>query len=307
MSKVGFVYSDIFLKHIPRGWHPERPERLEAIINRLKEKELWDKLIHIKPIKATFQYIRAVHTQNYIERVKKITSGYLDPDTYISEGSLEAALYAAGAIIEAIKKCRKEEINSAFAAVRPPGHHAIPDRGMGFCIFNNIAIGARYAQSIGYGKVFIVDFDVHHGNGTEYIFYNDDTVFYFSTHQYPHYPGTGNKEAKGSGKGEGYTYNIPMPIGAADKQYEEVYNEILSSVCKSFSPDIILVSAGYDICKEDPLSGIGVTADGIRSIVKGILSAKEGIPVIFTLEGGYDLDALAESVCITIEEMLEKL
>ncbi|MBF0521204.1 MAG: histone deacetylase, partial [Nitrospirae bacterium] len=175
---------------------------------------------------------------------------------------------------------------------------------MGFCIFNNVAIGARFAQKQGYKKVFIVDFDVHHGNGTQHSFYNDDTVFYFSSHQYPHYPGTGAASETGSGKGKGFTYNVPLSYGAGDREMKEVYNITLHKLVESFSPDIILVSSGFDIHKKDPLAGFGVTDDGIRDIVRGILSAKKDIPVIFTLEGGYSLEALASSVTITMQELL---
>ncbi|TAL25135.1 MAG: histone deacetylase, partial [Nitrospirae bacterium] len=250
-----------------------------------------------------------------------------DPDTYISENSLDAALYAAGAVIEAIGRCKTGEIERAFCAVRPPGHHAEANRAMGFCIFNNIAVGARYAQKIGYKKIFIVDFDVHHGNGTQHIFEDDDTVFYFSTHQYPHYPGTGGESEKGKGKGSGFTFNMPMPHGAGDKEYFSAYNEVLPKLIKKFGTDMILVSAGYDIHLSDPLAGIRVSDEGVRNIVKGILSsAKQSavspasggsaeadnqhsaknseLPVIFSLEGGYDLEALGNSVLSTAKEML---
>ncbi len=304
MKKVGLIYDDIFLKHETPQWHPECKERLIAIIDALKSSDVWDKLIHIKPLKAEFTDIEAVHTHGYIERLKKMTPGYADPDTYISERSLEAALYAAGAVTEAMNRCKNKEIERAFCAVRPPGHHAEANRAMGFCIFNNIAVGARHAQKIGYKKIFIIDFDVHHGNSTQHMFEEDDTVFYFSTHQYPHYPGTGNESEKGRGKGKDFTYNIPMSYSSGDKEYFSAYNEVLPSLVRKFEPDMILVSAGYDIHKDDPLAGIRVSSEGIRNIVKGILSCSSNIPAIFALEGGYDLHALGESVLITIKEML---
>lgn len=303
MKKVGFIYDDIFLRHETPKWHPECKERLIAIIDTLKSSEIWDKLIHIKPRKADFKDIEAVHTHEYIERIKKAQPGYLDPDTYLSENSLDAALYAAGAVIEAIDRCKKGEIERAFCAVRPPGHHAESGKAMGFCIFNNVAVGARYAQKRGYKKIFIIDFDVHHGNGTQHMFEEDSTIFYFSTHQYPHYPGTGNETETGRGKGKGFTYNMPMKHGSGDKEYFSAYNEVLPHLVKKFEPDIIIVSAGYDIRAEDPLSGIRVSDEGIRGIVNGILSCAE-VPVIFALEGGYDLQALGKSVLLTIKEML---
>lgn len=309
MKKVGFIYDGIFLKHeMPTG-HPESPQRLIKIIETLKNSDIWDKLIHIKPRCADEQDILQVHSKDYFDMIKTFT-GFYDSDTYISENSYEAALFAAGAVIEAIDRCKKDEIDRAFCAVRPPGHHAEADRAMGFCIFNNIAVGARYAQKIGYNRVFIIDFDVHHGNGTQHIFEEDDTVFYFSTHQYPHYPGTGRDSERGKGKGEGFTYNIAMPYGSGDKDYYYAYRDILPRLIKNFRPDIILVSAGYDIHASDPLSGIKVTNEGMRSIVRGILLRRTttylpSLPYVFTLEGGYNLKALGESVLCTIKELLE--
>ncbi|MGB9715818.1 MAG: histone deacetylase [Thermodesulfovibrionales bacterium] len=304
MKKVGLIYDDIFLKHETPEWHPERKERLIHIIETLKKIGLYEKLIHIKPIKTTEGDITSVHTPDYLKSIEKSHKGYLDPDTYMSEDTLEAALFAAGAIIVAIERCMKGDIERAFCAVRPPGHHAESNRAMGFCIFNNIAIGARYAQKKGYKRVFIIDFDVHHGNGTQHIFEADDTVFYFSTHQYPHYPGTGRDSEKGVGRGVGYTYNIPLPRGAGDKEYLNIYQNVLPELIKTFNPDIILVSAGYDIHKDDPLSDIRVSDEGIKGIVQNILSSSP-VPFVFALEGGYNLSALGESVRITIEEMLK--
>ncbi|BCB95992.1 histone deacetylase [Dissulfurispira thermophila] len=306
MQKVGFVYDDIFLMHKTPPWHPETKERLISVLNALKNSDLWNKLIHIKPRKATYDDIALTHTNNYIEKIKNFGVGYLDGDTYMSKDSLEASLYAVGAVMEAVDRCKSNEIHRAFCAVRPPGHHAESEKAMGFCIFNNVAVGARYAQKIGYKKVFIIDFDVHHGNGTQHIFEEDDTVFYFSTHQYPHYPGTGKESEIGIGKGKGFTYNITMRGGSGDKEYMHVYHDILHGLVKNFAPDIILVSAGYDIRAEDPLSTIKISSEGIREIVHGILSSIDK-PVVFTLEGGYDLDALGESVRITIEEMLKDI
>ena len=304
VKKVGFIYDDIFLKHGIPDWHPERKDRLVQILNSLKKSGLWEKLIHIKPCEANYDDIALVHTSAYINKVVNFGTGYLDPDTYMSEDSLKAALYAAGSLIEAVERCKKGEIERAFCAVRPPGHHAESNRAMGFCIFNNVAIGARYAQKIGYKKVFIIDFDVHHGNGTQHIFESDDTVFYFSTHQYLHYPGTGTDAERGIGKGKEYTYNVPMPAGSGDKEYLNVYQNILPDLVKVFEPDITFVSAGYDIHKNDPLADIRVSDDGIRGIVHRILSCSQN-PFIFALEGGYNLSALGDSVSITIEEMLK--
>jgi acetoin utilization deacetylase AcuC-like enzyme len=303
MKKVGFVYDDVFLSHEMPPGHPESKDRLIAITGSLKKTGLWDMLIPIKPRRAERSDILTVHTTSYYEKMTRFT-GYFDADTYISEHSLEAALFAVGAVLEAVDGCRNSSIEDAFCAVRPPGHHAEPNRAMGFCIFNNVAAGARYAQKNGYNKVFIADFDVHHGNGTQDIFEEDDTVFYFSTHQYPHYPGTGGSFEKGRGKGAGFTYNIPMRAGAGDKDYLSAYNEVLPGLVRDFSPDIVFVSAGYDLHSRDPLAGIMVSNEGIRSIVRSILLAAGGKPCIFCLEGGYNLVSLSESVRITLEEML---
>jgi len=207
-------------------------------------------------------------------------------------------------VISAVDECKAGVIEQAFCAIRPPGHHAEADRAMGFCIFNNVAVGARHAQKVGYGKVFIIDFDVHHGNGTQHIFDKDNTVFYFSTHQYPHYPGTGSDGERGQGKGQGYTYNIPMHHGAGDKDYFHAYQDVLPGLITRFDPDIVLVSAGYDLHAGDPLAGIRVTDEGIKSIVRAIVTSKKGIPYVFCLEGGYNLSSLSTSVLITVTELL---
>jgi acetoin utilization deacetylase AcuC-like enzyme len=309
MKKVGFIYDDIFLSHKMPPGHPESSERLIKIVDTLRSAPLWENLVHIRPRCAEREDILRVHTKEYFDNVKTFV-GYYDPDTYISQNSFKAALFAAGAIIEAIDKCHAGEIERAFCAVRPPGHHAEVDRAMGFCIFNNVAVGARFAQTIGFKKVFIIDFDVHHGNGTQHIFEEDDSVFYFSTHQYPHYPGTGRKQEQGTGKGTGYTFNIPLQYGANDVVFSSIYQDTLPSIVKTFNPDIILVSAGYDIHAKDPLSNIHVSHEGIRNIAKGILSStnisgSSLIPCVFTLEGGYNLTAMSESVLITVAELLE--
>ncbi len=301
MKKVGFIYDDVFLRHETPRWHPECRERLLSIMDTLRASPQWKSLLQIAPRKATFEQIEMVHSHAYVERIRKTGEGYLDPDTYLSRGSLEAALFASGAVMEAVDRCRSGEIERAFCALRPPGHHAEADRAMGFCIFNNVAVGARYAQKVGYKKVFIVDFDVHHGNGTQHAFEEDDTVFYFSTHQYPHYPGTGSDSEEGKGRGRGFTRNITMTSGSGDREYITAYGEFLPPLIKEFGPDIVLVSAGYDIHKDDPLAGIRVSDEGIRIIVRSILSF--AAPAVFALEGGYDLDALAASVAITLEEM----
>ena len=212
MKKVALFYHDIFLEHKTPQGHPERPERLVSIKDTLKGSYIWDSLQHLAPRKATDEDILTVHTEEHLAHMKKLI-GSADPDTYVSEGSLEAALYAAGSLLEAVDRCRSGEIDRAFCAVRPPGHHAESDRAMGFCLFNNVGVAARYAQKCGYKKVYIVDFDVHHGNGTQHMFYEDPDVFYFSTHQSPHYPGRGNLVETGTRLTDGTTLNSPRPAG----------------------------------------------------------------------------------------------
>ena len=306
MKNTGFVYGDIFLKHIAPKHHPENEQRLISIIKSLKSSDIWDKIKVIEPNPAELSDIETVHSSSYINEIKKAGKGNLDPDTYMCEDSFSVALHAAGGVIKAVDECVNNDLKNTFCAVRPPGHHAESNRAMGFCIFNNVAIGARYAQKKGYKKIFIADFDVHHGNGTQNMFYNDDTVFYFSTHQYPYYPGTGSEDEKGAGKGLGFTRNIPMAHGSGDAEYKNAYQEILPELVKEFNPDIFFVSAGYDLYENDQLSGTHVTEEGIQTIVEGILNSKKDIPYIFVLEGGYNLQALGKLVIITLKEMLKK-
>jgi len=302
MNQVGYIYDQVFLHHEPPVWHPDSGDRLVNIALALKAAGIWDKLIHIKPRKATSDDLALVHTPEAIERIRSMGAGEVDPDTYTSIDSFHAASYAAGAVMEAVEQCRSNGMRRVFCAVRPPGHHAEADRSMGFCLFNNVAVGARHAQRSGFNKVFIVDFDAHHGNGTQHIFEEDDTVFYFSTHQYPYYPETGKDMERGRGKGEGYTYNVPILAGSGNKDYLAVYQDILPGLVQRFGPDILLVSAGYDIHAADPHANIRVTHDGIHGIVRSILASAD-VPMVFVLEGGYDLPSLCDSVKITIEEM----
>jgi len=285
--------------------HPESKERLIAI-NRAIE-SIKERLILPSPIAVSEDILETIHTPEHIETVYE-ASEYgkaIDTDTICSESSYAAAVKAVGAGIVAVDGVKSGAFERAFCAVRPPGHHARPEQAMGFCLFNSIAIAARYAQSVGYEKVMIIDFDVHHGNGTQDAFYGDDTVFYFSSHQAFAFPGTGMEKERGIGSGEGYTANFLMMPDGGDDEVLDIYENDLPVYVDRFDPDIILVSAGYDLHESDPLAQLNVTTEGIRKIVQLILGSKKEIPHIFFLEGGYDVNALGENVRVTLEEMLE--
>ncbi len=301
--KVAYITDDIYLEH-DTGAHPESKERLIAIDRAVEPMK--ERFLLRSPIAVSENVLHTVHAYEQIERVidASASSSAIDPDTLCSTESYHAAVMAAGAGIVAIDGIKAHEFERAFCAVRPPGHHATPTQSMGFCLFNNIAIAAKYAQSVGFEKVMIVDFDVHHGNGTQDTFYRDDTIFYFSTHQAFAYPGTGMENDKGAGRGEGYTANYLMMPDGGDPEVLEIYENDLPPIVERFDPDIILVSAGYDLHESDPLAQLNVTTEGIRKIVRRILDSAD-IPMVFFLEGGYDVNALGENVRVTLEEMLK--
>jgi acetoin utilization deacetylase AcuC-like enzyme len=301
--KVAYITDDIYLEHDTGITHPESRERLIAIHQAIEL--LQDKLINKSPVLVSKEILQTVHTPEHVQTIidasKYGTS--IDPDTICSTNSYKAAVKAVGAGIAAVDGIKAEEFQRAFCAVRPPGHHATPTQAMGFCLFNNIAITAKYAQSVGYKKVMIIDFDVHHGNGTQDSFYEDDTVFYFSSHQAFAYPGTGAEEHRGAAEGEGFTANFLVMPDSGDDELLDIYTNDLPQYVERFNPDIILVSAGYDLHESDPLAQLNVTTEGIRKIVRLILDSAD-VPFVFFLEGGYDVDALGENVKVTLEEML---
>ncbi len=301
--KVAYITDDIYLKH-DTGAHPESKERLIAI-NRAIE-PLRHQLIEKEPVWVSKEILQSVHSAEHIEKIIESSEFGLpiDTDTLCSKDSYKAATKAVGAGIVAIDGIKAGEFERAFCAVRPPGHHATPTQAMGFCLFNNIAITAKYAQSKGYEKVMIIDFDVHHGNGTQETFYADNTVFYFSSHQAFAYPGTGMEKEKGVGKGAGYTANFLVMPDSGDHEVLDIYENDLPSYVDHFKPDIILVSAGYDLHESDPLAQLNVTTEGVRKLVRLILDQAD-VPYVFFLEGGYDVEALGQNVKVTLEEMLK--
>lgn len=311
MKKTGWVYSDKYLDHITK-MHPERKERLEAIVARLKKTGLMDNLVPIEPYPATVDQIASVHSRAHIGSVDeacKRGARSLDADTLICPESYDVALLAAGGVLAGIDAVMQNQVDNAFCAVRPPGHHAEHNRAMGFCLFNNIAVGARYAQEkYDCRRVLIIDWDVHHGNGTSNSFIEDPTVFYFSIHQSPHYPGTGRAEEVGRGAGRSFTLNIPLAAGAGDIEYVEVFEQTLAPRVREFKPELVLISAGFDAHQKDMLSSMNLTNAGYANLTRIVCDLADEFSqgrVVSVLEGGYDLDALAGSVESHIREMMQ--
>ena len=308
--KAGLVYDPIYLEH-DTGEHVENSQRLVAAISYLEETGIKEKLNCLTSRPALLEELEMIHTLDYISYVKSKAErggGWLDPDTIMSPKSYEAALYAAGGLMVAVEAVMRREVDNAFALVRPPGHHATHDQAKGFCIFNNIAIAAKFVLSrFNLNRVLIADFDVHHGNGTQNAFYADPRVLYFSTHQYPFYPGTGWMDETGMGEGEGTTVNFPMSAGWGDNEYLRAFNEGLVPLARRFQPQIILVSAGFDAHWTDPLAMMRVTITGFAQMVK-ILKELAGElcqgRLIFTLEGGYNLQVVASSTKAIFDVLL---
>jgi acetoin utilization deacetylase AcuC-like enzyme len=304
MGKTGLVYHPAYLEHDMGAGHPESPDRLRAIIQRLEQSGTMAQLTRIEPRKAEEEWITQVHRPEYVASLSRHApvSGRvsLDPDTSMSPGSLNAAYLAAGGALAAVDAIMGTQVEQAFCAVRPPGHHAEAGRAMGFCLFNNVAIAARYAlRRYGLSRVLIVDWDVHHGNGTQHTFEDDPSVLFFSTHQYPHYPGTGRQTERGRGAGEGFTINVPMEAGEGDGEYLAVFRKVLVPAADDFKPEFVIISAGFDGHRDDPLASMGLTETGyaeLTDIVAGIAKRHAQGRILSSLEGGYNLAALASSV-----------
>jgi len=296
------VFTDpVFIKHDTGSWHPESPSRLEAVTRAFKS--IPKLCIESSCPQAKREEIELIHTPEYFNYISSQRSDriiMLDPDTAFSPASKEASLKAVGAAIETVKFSCHAENNRSFCAVRPPGHHAEPDRAMGFCIFNNVAIGAAYALANGLAeKVTIIDWDVHHGNGTQKAFYSNPQVQYISLHQYPFYPGSGSADETGEGDGKGYTINLPMKSGSGDDDYRKAFLDIILPAIDDFKPELIMISAGFDAYIDDPLAGIRLSIEFFGEMTRMIIdSAKKHCHgrIVSSLEGGYDIYGLTETV-----------
>jgi len=306
--KTGIVTTDTYLNHDTGQGHPERADRVSVIVENLKKFKNKN-LVWKKPTKFNPKYLEIVHNTNYIKNIQKSFPKkglfFLDGDTIISPGSKKASSDAVGSIIAAIDGVQNKEFKNAFCAVRPPGHHAEKNKAMGFCIYNNVAVGAHYLiDKYKFNKVAIIDFDVHHGNGTQDIFHDSEKVLYISTHQYPYYPGTGNENEKGK---HNNIFNIPLPAGTTSEEYLNAYEFVLKRL-KEFKPEFILFSAGFDGHKDDPLAQLQLNSKDYYDLTKRTLSLAKlhcNGKVVSILEGGYDLNALQESTEMHVSALLE--
>jgi len=309
--KTGLVYDPIYLEH-DTGNHVENSQRLVAIMSHLEETGLINQATTLSPRPASAEELEMVHSSEYISYIRSNAEkggGWLDPDTVMCPRSYEVALYAAGGVLTAVEAVMKGKVDNAFALVRPPGHHATHNRAMGFCIFNNVAIAAKFAlDNFNLNRVLIADFDVHHGNGTQDSFYADPKVLYFSTHQYPFYPGTGSASETGAGEGKGFTVNFPMAAGWGDEEYLSAFNEVLVPVARRFQPQLVLVSAGFDPHWADSLAMMEVTITGFAQMVRVLkelaIELCQG-RLVLTLEGGYNLQVAAASTKATFDILLD--
>ena len=311
MPRSAIVTDPVFLKHEPGPHHPENPQRLRTLLDLADEAVEGSADFELLPLRAAVQEeIELCHGAGYIDLVRSTSEHNrfaLDGDTVTCRDSFGVALMAVGGFLQMLDALAAGEYRNGFTLVRPPGHHALRDRGMGFCLFNTAAIGARYLQkNHGARRVAVVDWDVHHGNGTQDAFYDDPSVLFLSTHQYPYYPGTGAVDEAGSGKGEGYTVNVPLPAGCGDDEYLAVFREVVAPVVEGYCPDWVLVSAGFDSHRADPLGAMNVTEQGFGVMADALLELARkhaGGRVAFLLEGGYDLPALRNSVAAVLERM----
>jgi acetoin utilization deacetylase AcuC-like enzyme len=306
VGAVLFATHPRFRDHDTGPGHPERPARLGAVVDGLVESGLDDAVVRVDPRPATRTELEAVHPADHLDRIEALCragGGAIDADTRVSADSWDVALLAAGAGIDAIERLERGEADAAFCAVRPPGHHATRDRSMGFCLVNNVAVAAAHLADRG-ERVLVVDIDAHHGNGTQDIFWDDDRVLYVSFHQHPLYPGTGAVEDVGGGDAAGTNVNFPLPPGATGDVYRAAIEEVLAPHVAPWQPSWLLLSAGFDAHRRDPITDLGLTAGDYADITSDLLAfAPAGRRVVF-LEGGYDLTALAECSAATVGTLL---
>lgn len=302
MEKLTIFYDDIFLQHNPPFTHPEVPYRLNSILNKLKSSNLFNEAEIIKPSLATEEDILLVHTHAHLEYVRSSINEnklMLDSDTYAVKESWNAAMCAAGSVINAVDLIFNEKKFSSFCLVRPPGHHAESNRPMGFCLFNNAAVGAKYANvHHKLDRIAIIDWDVHHGNGTQEIFYRTPEVFYVSLHQFPLYPGTGTEKEIGLGAGENFTLNFPLPAYTKGETYIRIFNEKIIPKLIDYKPQLLIISAGFDAHRDDPLANMLLVENDYAELTNILrqFTRAENIPMISVLEGGYNFEALSNSV-----------
>ena len=310
MTATGVVWDPVYLEHVTDEGHPDHPRRLIPLYRLLQDPLMNCRFTTIVPPAATDEEILLVHSPSYLNQVKATAAqaaSSLSADTLTCERSFTVAALAAGGTIEAIRRVVSGTLSHALVLARPPGHHAERSRAMGYCIFNNVAIGSMAARTaMGLERVMVVDWDLHHGNGTQHMFERDPSVFFFSSHQSPHYPGTGHFTDTGQGPGEGTTMNIPLKRGCGDGEFVAIYQRLLAPVARGFKPQLILVSVGFDIHASDPLGGMKVTPAGFAGLTRLILDiARQTCAgrVVFCLEGGYHADALADSALAMIDEL----
>ncbi len=292
-----------YLEHLAGPRHPERPERLQAVLSGVQRHADIDALVPLEPIEATRADLERVHPTAYLDRIEQICAGgggRLDPDTYASSGTWRAATLAAGASLTAVEAMQRGEGDAAFCAVRPPGHHANSTESMGFCLISNVAVVAASLADQG-ERVLIVDYDAHHGNGTQDVFYHDPRVLFVSLHQWPLYPGTGRHTDTGAGAGLGFTVNVPLPAGATGDVYLRALDQIVAPRVEAFAPTWLIISAGFDAHRFDPITELGLASGDYITITRRILQWAPPGRRLVMLEGGYDLDALAWSSAAVVD------
>ena len=306
---TGLVHDERFLLHRAPYEHPEHPGRLTAIHGRLEEEGLLDRCESVAAREATREELLRIHTPEHLETIAETASGtheftQLDPDTYTSRDSYEAALLAAGGLVELSLAVAEGRLANGLALLRPPGHHAEADHAMGFCLFNNVAVAARAVQDRKAARrILIVDWDVHHGNGTQHSFWDDPSVLYFSTHQFPFYPGTGAASEAGGGAGRGFTVNVPWPAGMGDAEHLAAFDRLLMPIAERFAPELVLVSAGFDAAEGDLLGGMRITPAGYAAMTERLARVAGG-RVVLALEGGYNLEAISRSAASCLGVLL---